>query len=198
MKLLIHICCGPCLGGPLEALRAEGFEVEGLFFNPNIHPLLEFRKRVKALKVYLESDPLPTRIEEDYGLESYLRQVRPVDPGRCARCYAMRMERTARTAVDRGVPSFTTTLLVSSHQDHDAVRRAGEMAQEATGARFVYRDFRPLLERSTEIAKHRRLYRQAYCGCVFSEAERYQNTSRELYRGPGGPPQGPGQTTPLG
>lgn len=184
--LLLHICCAPCLCAPLEALRGEGFAVEGFFFNPNIHPLLEFRKRVKALRVFLESDPLQAEICESYGLGEFLEQVAPPAEGRCARCHAMRLERTARLAAEKGLPAFTTTLLASRHQDHASVRRAGERAAESAGVEFVYRDFRPLADRSAEIAKKRQLYRQSYCGCVFSEEERYRNTAKELYRGPGG------------
>ena len=193
MRTLIHICCGPCLGGPLEALRLEGFEVSGCFFNPNIHPLLEFRKRLKAVRVFQETDPLHIVIEDEYGLERFLREVEPLNPERCERCVALRLGHTARLAAKLGAPSFTTTLLVSRHQKHEAVRLAGERAAQEAGVKFLYRDFRPLADRSHEIARQRRLYRQSYCGCVFSEAERYRDTTREVYRGPGGAPR-QGQT----
>lgn len=191
MRVLIHICCAPCLAGPLESLRAQGHSVEGLFHNPNIHPLLEFRRRVKALRVFLEADPLAVDIDEEYGLEAFLREVGPLEPGRCSRCYALRLGRTAHAAAGRGFDAFTTTLLVSESQKHDAVRRAGEQAGAEAGVRFLYQDFRPLLERSADTAKKRHLYRQPYCGCVFSEAERFRDTTRELYRGPGGHGQQP-------
>ena len=187
-RALIHICCAPCLGGPLAALRDEGFEVEGVFHNPNIHPLLEFRKRMKAVQVFLESDPLRVTIDGEYGLARYMREALPFEPGRCARCYAARLDYTARLAAKRGIPAFTTTLLVSRHQKRDLVIAAGERAAEAAGVRFLDRDFRDLAEMSADIAKKRRLYRQQYCGCVFSEEERFRDTTRELYRGPGGRP----------
>ena len=186
MRVLIHICCAPCLGGPLEALRSQGHEAAGLFYNPNIHPLLEFRRRVKALRVFLESDPLAVEIDEEYGLELFLRRVAPLEPLRCARCYALRLERAAQRAAERGFEAFTSTLLVSAHQDHEAVRRAGEEAASRAGVSFLYQDLRALAARSDEIARRRRLYRQGYCGCVFREAERYRDTTRELYRWPGG------------
>ena len=190
MNLLFHICCAPCLGAPLEALRQEGFQVSGFFFNPNIHPLLEFRKRVKALKVFLESDPLPVEMEESYGLDRFLEDVAPPRERRCARCYALRLERTARLAARQGAPAFSTTLLASRHQDHEAVKQAGEQAAERAGVEFLYRDFRPLADRSAAMARQKMLYRQAYCGCVFSEEERFRHTAKELYRGPGGGTQG--------
>ena len=184
--ILIHICCAPCLGGPLEALREEGYRPVGRFYNPNIHPLLEFRKRVKALKVFLESDDLSVEIDDTYGLAVFLQTARPLEPARCIRCYAVRLDDAARRAAEIGAPAFTTTMLASRHQDQDLVRQAGESAGEAHGVAFVYRDFRPLAERSRDIATRKRLYRQSYCGCVFSEADRYRDTAKELYRGPGG------------
>lgn len=184
--IVIHICCAPCLGGPLATLREESFRPTGRFYNPNIHPLLEFRKRVKALRVFLESDDLPVEIDDAYGLSVFLETARPLEANRCARCYAMRMDDAARFAAEKGAPAFTTTMLASQHQDHGLVRRAGEIAAEAHGVAFLYRDFRPLAERSRDTAKRKCLYRQSYCGCVFSEAERYRDTTKELYRGPGG------------
>lgn len=193
--LLLHVCCAPCLAGPLGALRAEGFQPVGFFYNPNIHPLIEFRRRLKALKVFCESDPLPIFFCEEYGLETFLGRVwagGPPSEGpgrsgveRCAACYRLRLERTAQEARARGIGRFTTTLLVSPHQRHDLVRRCGEEAAREAGVEFVYRDFRPLAGRSAEEARRRRLYRQSYCGCLFSEEERYRATRVHVYHGQG-------------
>ena len=194
MKLLIHVCCAPCLIGPLEALRVEGMQPSGFFYNPNIHPFLEFRKRVKALRVFLEKDDLPVEIVEEYGLELFMREVcRPALSNaegpdrreRCRRCHFLRLRRTAERAKEMGFDAFTTTLLGSPHQDHELLRESGERAAEKAGASFLYRDFRPLHERSHEAARRRQLYLQPYCGCCFSEYERLRDTSRELYRGSG-------------
>ena len=186
MRVLIHICCGPCLAGPLGALRREGMDLAGYFYNPNIHPLIEFRRRVKALRVFLESDPLPVEIDDAYGLEAFLRGVDPLAPGRCERCYAMRLDRAASVAAEKGFDAFTTTLLVSKHQEHDLVRRVGERVASRHPVAFLYRDLRPLADACGQEAKSRQLYRQTYCGCVFSEADRYRDTTLHLYRGPGG------------
>lgn len=194
MKVLLHICCAVCLAGPLDALRAEGHEVVGFFHNPNIHPLIEFRRRLKAVKIFAERRPLTMICDEKYGLYDYLGRIyaagpadaeRMAPPRRCAGCYRMRMERTATEARDRGFEAFTTTLLVSRHQYHDRVRRIGEAAAEKAGVSFLYRDFRPLCDQSHEIARGQHLYLQSYCGCIFSEEERYRDTTRHLYRGPG-------------
>jgi predicted adenine nucleotide alpha hydrolase (AANH) superfamily ATPase len=186
MRLLIHVCCAPCLIGPLEALRQEGAQVSGFFYNPNIHPFLEFRKRVKALRVFSEKDDVPLEIVEEYGLEMFIRDVyRPERRERCRACHFLRLRRTAERAKEMGLDAFTTTLLGSPHQDHELLRESGERAAEAVGVSFLYRDFRPLHERSLEAARKRQLYLQPYCGCCFSEYERFRDTGKELYRGSG-------------
>jgi epoxyqueuosine reductase len=194
MKVLIHVCCAPCLIGPLEVLRQEGAQPSGFFYNPNIHPFLEFRKRVKALRVFLEKDDLPVEIIEEYGLELFMRDIyRPALSNaegpdrreRCRACHFLRLRRTAERAKEMGLDAFTTTLLGSPHQDHELLRESGERAAKETGVSFLYRDFRPLHERSHEAARRRQLYLQPYCGCCFSEYERFRDTGRELYRGSG-------------
>jgi len=187
MRLLLHICCAPCAIGALEGLRAERHDVTGFFYNPNIHPFLEFRKRIKALKVFCESDPVPVIFHEAYGLELFVQEIyRPRRSERCAACYEERLRRTARLAREKGFDGFTTTLLVSPHQAHDVIRRTGERIGAETGTAFLYRDLRPHHGAAQEQARRRRIYRQPYCGCCFSEYERYRDTTRELYRG--GPP----------
>lgn len=187
----LHVCCAPCLATALETLRrapdGEFPAVAGIFFyNPNIHPLLEFRKRVKALRVYLERDPVPSEIDEGYGLREFL--VRVAEPAaasgdrreRCRRCYALRLGRTAKRAGELGFAAFSTTLLASREQDRDLVAAEGRAAAEAHGLRFVEGDLRRYLPGEKLL---RGIYKQQYCGCVFSEEERYRDTSKELYRG---------------
>jgi len=196
MRVLLHVCCAPCLLAPLEALRAESLEPAGFFYNPNIHPFLEFRKRIKALHVFRESDDMPLEIISEYGLDRFIREAylpalgartagaaQPDRGKRCENCYLLRLRATALRAREQGFDCFTTTLLVSPHQKHDLVRHAGERVAAETATRFLYRDFRPLNERSHRLARQRMLYRQSYCGCCFSEYERYRDTTRELYRG---------------
>ena len=186
MKALVHVCCAPCLIAPLEALRAEGIEPTGFFYNPNIHPFIEFRKRIKAVHVFLESDDLPIEIVADYGLNQFVEEVyNPDRKKRCENCYLLRLRRTALRAREAAMDAFTTTLLTSPHQDHDLLRAVGERVANETGVQFLYRDFRSSDGRSHALARERGLYRQSYCGCCFSEYERYRDTTRELYRGPG-------------
>ncbi|OOP57200.1 MAG: hypothetical protein AYP45_04865 [Candidatus Brocadia carolinensis] len=183
MNLLLHICCACCLCAPLQELRKEGFTVTGLFYNPNIHPLLEFRRRLKALRVFQESDPLPVIYCEDYGLREYLKHVDYEGNDRCADCYMMRLRFIAAYARENGFGAFTSTMLFSIYQNHEQLKKFSENLAREYGIDFVYRDYRYLSECSHEIAKKKMLYRQGYCGCVFSEYERYKDTTRELYKG---------------
>ena len=166
-------------------LRDEGHEVVGCFENPNIHPLIEFRRRLKAQKVLAERVGLEMIYTETYGLREWLEAVRwrsTERPERCADCYRLRLERVAALACERGLEAFTTTLLVSRHQNHALVRRIGQQCARARGVPFLYRDWRPLAEPTHEEARRMNLYLQQYCGCVFSEWERYRDTTRHLYR----------------
>ncbi len=174
MRVLIHVCCAHCLAKALCGWRAEARlpEISGFFFNPNIHPLREFHKRRRALELYLERDPVATEIDVDYGLISFCRSIHPNyrRPERCRICYRIRLTRTAQRAAAMGCDAFTTTMVASQHQDHDLLRAEGEAAAENAGVAFCYRDFR---ESTPDAKLTRSLYRQQYCGCVFSEAERY-------------------------
>ncbi|MBV6518114.1 MAG: hypothetical protein DYG84_02335 [Candidatus Brocadia sp. AMX3] len=183
MNLLLHICCACCLCAPVQELRKEGFSVTGLFYNPNIHPLLEFRRRLKALRVFQESDPIPVVYYEEYGLREYLKHVDYEGNDRCADCYMMRLRFTAAYAKKNGFDAFTSTMLFSVYQNHEQLKGFSEKLAHEAGVAFVYRDYRYLSDCSHEIAKKKMIYRQGYCGCIFSEFERYQDTTRELYKG---------------
>jgi predicted adenine nucleotide alpha hydrolase (AANH) superfamily ATPase len=180
MSILVHICCAPCLLGPLDELRRSGFV--GYFHNPNIHPLLEFRRRLKAVKVLAEQERFDLVCDEQYGLAKFLDGVPWRGPGRCRDCYRLRLRGAAALARERRSDAFTTTLLVSTHQGHDAVRQVGQEVAAETGVPFAYHDWRPLADNGRQAAKRRSLYCQQYCGCVFSEFDRYKDTGLHLYR----------------
>lgn len=187
MRILLHICCAPCCIGPFEQLTGEGHEVAGHFCNPNIHPFIEFRRRMKALKVLQERMPIDVVYEEAYGLPGYLATVRWSSEAaeRCADCYHLRLARTAEQAALRGFSAFTTTLLGSVHQDHTLIRRVGEDCAREAGVEFHYADWRPMADESHRRASEMKLYLQSYCGCIFSEWERFRDTARHVYRGQG-------------
>ena len=187
MKLLVHACCAWCLGKCLPGLAKEGEDLQATVFwyNPNIHPLIEYRRRLKALKMLCERAGLPVEADDEYGLVEFCRAIngREDVPDRCAVCYAMRMRRAARAAQEGGYDAFTTTLLTSLQQHHELLRAACEAAAEEFGVAFLYRDWRG------ETADDRLLkwlYKQSYCGCVFSEYDRYRATTTHLWPPPGG------------
>lgn len=182
MKLLLHMCCGPCAAYPLQRLRALGHAPTGYFFNPNIHPYKEFRHRLETAQEFAQKSDLELIADADYALDDFLRralQAMETPGGRCAMCYALRLDQAARFAKENGFEAFTTSLLVSPYQQHEAIAAAGRRAAQASGVAFVYEDFRTGWDEGVRISKALELYRQPYCGCIFSERERYDKSLRK-------------------
>lgn len=173
MKILMHLCCGPCTISPLLSLREQGLAVQGFFFNPNIHPFREFRQRLATLEDLCRRMDLPVEYEREYGLREYLRQVVFHEEERCGRCYAMRLAAAARKALAVRADAFTTTLLYSRHQNHDSIRGIGEALATELRIPFFYEDFRSGWQQGIDLSREMGLYRQPYCGCIYSEQERY-------------------------
>ena len=148
-----------------------------LWYNPNIHPYTEYHSRLDSLRKFSEENSLPSIIEDEYGLQAFLRAVAETTDaggaGRCGICYTKRLERTARHATENGFDAFSTSLLISPYQNHELLRQVGEEAGQAAGIEFLYRDFKPLFRKSQNMAKEAGFYMQKYCGCIFSEEERY-------------------------
>ncbi|MCD6481314.1 MAG: epoxyqueuosine reductase QueH [Thermoplasmata archaeon] len=174
MKMLVHICCAPCFAYPHKRLMEEGHEVTGYWYNPNIHPYMEYMARKEALQKYAEIEEVEV-IYEGYDFIDYLKmQLQNVErPQRCINCYSYRLERAAKYAKQHGFDAFTTTLLVSHHQYHDSIKKVGEEMGEKYGIPFYYEDFRPGYKQGKAIAKAYSLYSQKYCGCLISEWERF-------------------------
>ena len=181
-RILVHTCCAHCLGKLITGLKNEPDAYAPVVFwsNPNIHPLIEWRRRLKAVKMLAERAQLPLIADETYGLVEFCRTVHGHEaaPERCACCYALRLERAARAARDAGCPVFTSTLVTSRHQDHALIRAAGEAAGTAAGVAFLYRDWR---EAAADAGLVQMLYHQQYCGCIFSEYDRYKDTTAHLW-----------------
>jgi tRNA A37 threonylcarbamoyladenosine dehydratase/predicted adenine nucleotide alpha hydrolase (AANH) superfamily ATPase len=171
MKLLLHCCCAPCSVSCVKALRADGIEPELFWYNPNIHPYTEYSLRRDCLTEFAANENLKLTIHDEYGLRIFLDTVNQC--GRCRKCYNLRLEKAASFAAQNGYSAFCTTLLVSPYQDHEGIKRAGEEAAKMYGIDFLYRDFRPLFREGQEQARAKGLYMQKYCGCIFSEEERY-------------------------
>ena len=178
-KVLMHVCCAPCANRPIAALRGEGIEPVGFWYNPNIHPYTEYQARKHTLEDYSREIGLKLIIGGTYDLRSFITAVAGDIDARCAYCYRCRMDRTAQYAAENGFAAFTTSLLVSPYQKHDAIRAVAEEAATKYGVRFLYRDFRPLFQEGQAFAREHGMYMQKYCGCVFSEEERYQKRKKQ-------------------
>lgn len=178
MHILLHTCCGPCATYPVTSLRDEGHEVTGFFYNPNIHPYKEYEKRLHTLMDYSERVGLKTIIQDNYALEEFLRMVSGKEAIRCGFCYQLRLREAARIAKENNYQAFSTTLLVSPYQDHDLIKKTGERLGEEFNLPFYYVDFRPGYRIGVQISRELGLYRQPYCGCIYSERDRYRKEKK--------------------
>lgn len=180
MNLLLHMCCGPCSCYPVKVLREQGIEPTGYFFNPNIHPYKEWDMRLKAAEEFAARSEMKIITDKHYMLRDFLRRAlaaEQVENGRCRMCYTWRLEETARYAAENGFDAFTSTLFYSIYQQHELMKETAEHFAKVYGVKFHYEDFRPGWQEGIDMSMELGLYRQPYCGCIFSEEERY---SREL------------------
>ncbi len=172
-KVLLHICCAPCSIYVLRRLREEEKEVTGYFFNPNIHPYTEFLKRLATLENYAKISLLPLITDKEYDLEGFLKGTLARGKDRCLFCYSMRLEKAFAKGAELGVDAVTTTLLYSRHQRHADIKAIAGYLSRAYGIPFLYRDFREGWKEGIDASKAINMYRQPYCGCIFSEKERF-------------------------
>lgn len=170
-RLLMHICCAPCSGVLVQRLGEEGFQVSGFWFNPNIHPIEEWKRRCGSVADMAASMDLSMFWTDDFQQSEWLERWEAGDHERCSHCYETRMEETASLASREGFSRFTTSLLISPYQNHEAIRLAGERAAARHGVTFLYRDFRPFYREGRNLARARGWYMQKYCGCILSYAE---------------------------
>lgn len=180
MNLLLHMCCGPCSCYPVKVLREQGIEPTGYFFNPNIHPYKEWDMRLKAAEEFAARSEMKIITDKHYMLRDFLRRAlaaEQAENGRCRMCYTWRLEETARYAAENGFDAFTSTLFYSIYQQHELMKETAEHFARVYGVKFHYEDFRPGWQEGIDMSVEMGLYRQPYCGCIFSEEERY---SREL------------------
>lgn len=176
MKLLMHTCCAPCSVYCIDSLRKEGIEPTVYWYNPNIHPYIEYKTRRDTLKEYTKSINVEAIFEEEYGLDNFCKNVIGDLQNRCQNyCYRVRLEQTAKYAKENGYDTISTTLLVSPYQKHDILKEQGEEIAKKYGLNFLYRDFRVGFREGQAKARELGLYMQKYCGCVFSEEDRYNS-----------------------
>ncbi len=181
-RMLVHTCCGPCSVYPIKKMLEGRVKVQGYFFNPNIHPYSEFKKRLEAVKRLSSLLSVDIICEEDYTPTLFIDRMKkyrtigeggiPAKGARCMECYAMRLRKTAEKARALGFESFTTSLLYSRFQMHDEIKEIGRAVADDCGIRFFYDDFRPGWRQGIDESKAMGLFRQRYCGCVYSRMER--------------------------
>ena len=173
MRVLSHACCGPCFTAVHEHLSGSGYDLAAYYYNPNIHPVEEYRLRQSHLERFCGLRSV-LFIAGDYDVREYFAAIdgREDKPDRCVRCYTLRLERTAKVAVQDHYDAFTTSLLLSPYQYHDELRSVAERLSGEHDIEFLYQDLRPAYRRSIELSKSLDMYRQKYCGCAFSETER--------------------------
>ena len=180
MKILLHACCGPCTIYPLYRLRSEGHNVTGFFYNPNIHPFREFRKRINTFSDFSKTNQLPVFLDNKYGLKSFVRSIAFHEDQRCKFCYTMRLTEVVLFAAKMGFDSFTTTLLYSKYQHHETIRMICERLSSRFQISFHYEDYREGWQFGVDQSVTLDMYRQPYCGCIFSEHERYDKSYRKM------------------
>lgn len=173
MRVLLHTCCAPCFIYPFSELKKEGREVISHYFNPNIHPAPEYNRRLGAVEEYCRNLEIPL-VTELYDPKLYFDGLAGCEekPGRCEHCFRLRLERVAISARGWGFQAFSTTLLVSPHQEHELIRKVGEETSDKFEVTFLYRDWRSGYRSAANSSREMGMYRQKYCGCVFSEREK--------------------------
>ena len=179
MKILLHSCCGPCTIYPLSVLRTQNHDVTAYFNNPNIHPYKEFKRRLNTLKDYSTNEKLPLIADEQYGLTEFIQKVVFKEQSRCPICYEMRLKKTAEYAAENGFDAFSTTLLYSRYQNHSVITNRCEKLAKEYSLSFLYEDYRIGWQQGIDQSIEKDMYRQPYCGCIYSEQERYDKSLRK-------------------
>lgn len=173
MKLLLHICCSPCSVYPVKILRRMDVTVMGFFYRHNIHPYQECIKREETLIEYANQIDLKIIQQSDYNIEKFFQSIVFREKDRCRFCYYERLKTTALIAKKGKFKYFSTTLLCSKYQNHSLIRQTGESIAKEYGLEFFYHDFRDGWKKGIETSKRLDMYRQQYCGCIYSEKERF-------------------------
>jgi len=158
---------------PVESLRSKGFEVDGLFYNPNIHPVGEYQRRRQAVQDYSQELPAeviyPEYTPSEFFWETHTKES---GPERCLICWYLRLKKTAQVAKENNYGAFSTTLLVSPYQNQELLTKIGLTVAREEGVWFHYEDFRPGFRDAHKKAKEKGIYCQNYCGCIYSHQER--------------------------
>jgi predicted adenine nucleotide alpha hydrolase (AANH) superfamily ATPase len=176
--VLVHACCAQCTAYTVEHWRAQGYDVTALWYNPNIHPFTEHNLRLEAMKNLSSNMNFSLVVVEGYDFKEYFRRVAGHENERCSLCFELRLDKVAKEAKKLGIWAFTSSLLISPHQKHELARETGERIASTNGVDFLYADLRKRYSDSRHITKPMELYRQQYCGCIYSEYERYAGENK--------------------
>ncbi|MFC1906106.1 epoxyqueuosine reductase QueH [Chloroflexota bacterium] len=171
--MLLHSCCGPCATYCVDSMQKQGHIVSAYWYNPNVHPFMEHKRRLEAMQQLSELTGLPLMVSDGYEIIEFMQAIAGREADRCPVCYKMRLEQTAKTARKNCFDAFTTTLLISPYQNHEQIVEIARDIAQKVGVDFYYEDFRPGFREGHRISKEMGLYHQPYCGCVYSEWERY-------------------------
>lgn len=184
MNILLHICCSNCALYPVKLLRSEGHKLSGFWSNPNIHPLEEYNSRLTSVKALSDQWKIEMLYDKEYKPEEYFNlfdetrsdginsSAAPSFPERCRKCYMLRLEKTADQAKNEGFDAFSTTLLISPYQNFEQIVSTGKELADKYNIIFHLNDFRPYFRDAIALSKELGLYRQKYCGCIFSKERR--------------------------
>lgn len=183
-KLLVHACCGPCFtyinydlkenGLLLEDGTREKVDFTALFYNPNIHPKVEYERRKEAFVNLCEMENTKYDIIDEYSLNGYVEDVvnkvinNKEFSVRCEYCYYLRLKKAFEYAKENGFDIVTTTLTISPYQNHELIKKVGARLEKEFGVKFLYLDYREHFREGQKMAREKGIYMQKYCGCVFS------------------------------
>ena len=172
-SVMLHCCCAHCSAYSIEYWQRQGYRTSAVWYNPNIHPYSEHKKRLESMRSLVKQLDCPFIEIEGYDVSNYFKTINGDEAGRCRHCFRLRLQRTAEVALENGFNSFSSSLLISPHQKHELLAEIGSDIAEKTGIEFLYADLRKHYSESRHITKPLDLYRQQYCGCLYSEWERY-------------------------
>ena len=168
----MHICCAPCFIAPYKHLK-DVFDIMGFWYNPNIHPYQEYKKRLAEVKRFEEENDIKIIYKDEYNLKKWLQNVVFREEQRCRICYHDRLINTAMVADHGNFDYFSSTLLYSKFQNQKLIWDIAEEVASKYSVKFYDKDLRQYWKEGIELSKKNDMYRQQYCGCIYSEKDRY-------------------------
>ncbi|HOE91201.1 MAG TPA: epoxyqueuosine reductase QueH [Candidatus Cloacimonadota bacterium] len=170
--ILFHTCCAPCFIAPYNHLK-DTYNITALWLNHNIHPAQEYIKRRDTLQDFCAKESIKLILKDEYDISAFIRNAAYRESNRCYSCYYERLKNTAFIAKKGNFSYFTTSLLYSKFQKHDLIKEIGESISKELSIPFLYQDFREYWKEGITLSKEYPMYRQQYCGCIYSEQDRY-------------------------